>query len=264
MEDSKKRKIGVIVAARMKSTRLPKKAVLPVHGVSSIERCLESCMRFSQSDEIVLATSTLEEDSVLARYTLKGKVKFWRGDPDDVISRYLGACDKYGIDVVIRVTGDCPVVSSEIAEFLLKAHFASGADFTEPSRFAVGTNSQIISAEALRRIMQLVGRAEYSEHMSFYIVNNPEIFKVNIVDLPDNLIREYRLTLDYQEDLDMFNALFEKLAQSNLDSSLRNVFRIMDENPAIAAINAHMPLVYKTDKKLIKVLKEKTRIKIHG
>jgi len=257
-------RIGVVVAGRMKSTRLRRKAILPIHGVSSIERCLENCTKVPHQDAVVLATSTLEEDSVLANCTLEGKVKLWRGDPDDVIARYVGACDEYGIDVVVRVTGDCPVVSAEIADYLLKSHFASGADFTEPKRFAVGTNSQIINVDALRRIIQLIGRAEYSEHMSFYFVNNPEIFNLDIVDLPDPLVRDYRLTLDYQEDLDMFNALFKKLEESRLDSSLQNVFKILDENPSLADINAHMPLVYKTDKKLLEVLNEKTRINIQG
>ncbi len=258
------RKVGVVVAARMKSTRLPRKTILPIHGVSSIERCLENCMKFPHHDAVVLATSTLEDDSVLANHTLKGSVKLWRGDPDDVISRYLGACDEYGIDVVIRVTGDCPVVSPEIAEFLLKSHLASGADFSEASRFAVGTNSQIINVEALRRIIGLVGSAPYSEYMSLYIVNNPEIFDVNIVDLPSHLVRDYRLTLDYQEDLNMFNALFKKLEELHLDGSLQSVFKVLDENPSLVEMNAAMPLAYKTDEKLIALLNEKTRIKIHG
>jgi N,N'-diacetyllegionaminate synthase len=247
----------------MKSTRLPRKALLPIRGLSSIERCLENCLLFPHHDAVVLATSTSEDDSVLADHTLDGRVKLWRGDPDDLISRYLDACDEYGIDIVIRVTGDCPVVSPEIAEFLLKSHLASGADFTEPKRFAVGTNSQIINVEALRRIVQWIGRAEYSEHMSFYITNNPELFKVDIVDLPDHLVRDYRLTLDYQEDLDMFNELFKRLEESRLGSALQNVFKILDEDPSLAEINAHMPLVYKTDRKLLEVLNEKTRIKIH-
>ena len=258
--DFKKPKIAAIVAARMKSSRLKQKAILPIQGMSSIERCLDNCLKFPFTDEVILATSTLEEDAVLGEYTLKGRAKFWQGDPDDVISRYLGACDKYGIDVIVRVTGDCPVISPEIAGYLLKSHFAAAADFTESRRFAVGSNSQIYNVEALKHVLLLIGRAEYSEHMTLYMTNNPDIFKVNYVDLPEELVRDYRLTLDYQEDLDMFNELFKKLAEQDLDSSLLNVFKILDENPAIPQRNAHKTLVYKTDQNLIKLLNEKTRI----
>lgn len=260
VNDFKKPKIAAIVAARMKSSRLKQKAILPIQGMSSIERCLDNCLKFPYTDEVILATSTLEEDAVLGEYILKGKAKLWKGDPEDVISRYLGACKKYGIDIIFRVTGDCPVVSPEIAEFLLRAHFAAGADFTESRKFAVGSNCQVYNVEALKRTIDLIGSADYSEHMTLYMTNNPDIFKVNYVDLPAEFIRDYRLTLDYQEDLDMFNELYKKLEEENLESTLLNVFKILDENPFIPKINAHKTLVYKTDKELIKMLNKKTRI----
>lgn len=258
--DYKKTRIAAIVAARLKSSRLKEKAILPIRGMSSIERCLDNCLRFANIDEVILATSTTAEDAALENYTLGGRAKFWRGDPEDVISRYLGACEKYNIDVIIRVTGDCPVISPEIADFLLKAHFEAGADFTEPRRFAVGANSQIYNVEALKRVIELTGRAEYSEHMTLYMTNNPDIFKVHVVDLPQELVRDYRLTLDYQEDLDMFNALFDGLAEQNLEPTLLNVFKILDANPSVPLMNAHKTLVYKTDENLIRLLREKTRI----
>jgi len=264
VKDFKRPRVAAIVAARMKSSRLKQKAILPIAGMSSVERCLDNCLKFPFTDEVILATSTVEEDAVLGNYILNGRAKFWQGDPEDVISRYLGACDKYGIDVIIRVTGDCPCISPEIAGYLLKSHFESGADFTEPKEFAVGSNSQIYNVEALKRVIKLVGKADYSEHMTLYMVNNPTIFKINKIDLPREWVRDYRLTLDYQEDLDMFNALYEKLAEKNMDSTLVNIFKILDANPEIPKMNGHKTLVYKTDQDLIRLLNEKTTIKIQG
>lgn len=262
IKDYKKPRVAVIVAARMKSSRLKQKAILPIQGMSSIERCLDNCLKFPNVDDVILATSDLDEDAVLKDHTLGGKVKFWQGDPEDVISRYLGACDKYNIDVVIRLTGDSPVVSPEIGGIILDSHFKTGADFTEVKNFAVGTNSQVYNVEALKRVMKLVGTADYSEHMTLYLTNNPHIFKLNFVHLPEELDRDYRLTLDYPEDLEMFNQLFEKLNESKLDAHMVNVFKILDQHPEIAKINAHHSQIYKTDEKLIKLLNEKTTIKI--
>jgi N,N'-diacetyllegionaminate synthase len=262
VKDFKKCRVGVIVAARMKSSRLKQKAILPIQGMSSIERCLDNCLKFPFVDEVVLATSTLEADALLGDHTLGGKVKFWQGDPDDVISRYLGACAAYDIDVVIRLTGDSPVVSPEIGEIILKSHFDTGADFTEVRRFAVGTNSQVYNVEALKRVIELIGKADYSEHMTLYLTNNPGIFKLNYVDLPGELIRDYRLTLDYPEDLEMFDRLFEKLGEQDLDAGLLNVFRVLDGHPHIAKINAQRAQIYKTDERLIKLLNEKTTIRV--
>jgi N,N'-diacetyllegionaminate synthase len=261
-DDFKKAKIAVLIAARMKSSRLPRKAILPIRGIPSIQRCLQNCIKFPSVDEVILATSTEKEDDALGDFTLGGQVKFWRGDPVDVLSRYLGACQRYKIDVVIRVTGDSPVVSPEIAGFLLKSHFASGADFTQACRFSVGTNCEVYNTEALEKVMRMAGRAEHSEHMSLYMINNQDIFKVNIADLPEEWIRDYRLTLDYKEDLEMFQALFGVLEEEDLEMSLANMFMILDRNPAIPKLNSHKTLIYKSGSALRKELDEKTRLVI--
>jgi len=251
--------IGVIVAARMKSSRLKRKALLPLAGRPSIERCLESCLSL-KSDIVVLATSTVEEDSVLERYTMGGRVKFWRGHPEDVIARYVGACDRFGIDVVLRVTGDCPILFPEIAKVLLARHFEVGADYTSARDCAPGTDVEVFNAEVLRRVLQMIGTAEHSEYMTWYMRNNAEIFKVEIVDLPVDMVRDYRLTLDYAEDLEMFSRLYGELAAQGKEPTLANVFAILDTYPEIAKINAHCQLTFKVDRDLIAKLDRLTKI----
>jgi N,N'-diacetyllegionaminate synthase len=253
---------GVIVACRMKSSRLRQKAILPIRGIASVERCLENCLMIGGAEKVVLATSTEEEDAVLENHLLGGKVKFWKGEPDDVIRRYLGACKKFEIKVVIRVTADCPVVSPEIAAFLLQSHFETGADYTAPREYAVGTNSEIYNTEALRRVIRILGKAEHSEYMTWYLRNNPDVFNVNIVDLPPSLVRDYRLTLDYPEDLEMFEQLFQKLEYLGLAPTTANVFEILDANPEIPAFNRHLTLKYRADPALVDLLNRATKISL--
>lgn len=253
--------IGTIVACRLVSSRLKRKALLPIQGVPSVERCLMNCQLFSGVDLIVLATSNLEEDAVLRDHTLNGDVSFWQGHPDDVIHRYVGACDALGIDVVVRVTADCPVVSPEITEFLLERHFSLGADYTGVRDGAVGTWAEIYNADALRRVLELVGKAEYSEYMTSYFRNNPDIFKVEIVDLPPELVRNYRLTLDYQEDLELFDRLYAELIEQGMEPNIRNVFSVLDADGELATHNQHLRLKYKTDPDLMRLLSQGTRIR---
>lgn len=259
-KDFRKAKIGVVVACRMKSSRLKKKAIQLINGISSVERCLQNCVLMENIDDVILATSTIEEDAVLENYTLSGKVKFWRGHPDDVIQRYLGACNEYGIDVIVRVTADCPVISPEISDYLLKSHFESGADYTAANRSAIGSSPEIYNVEALQRVISLLGKADYSEYMTWYMQNNKDVFNVNLVDLPEKLSRDYRLTLDYPEDLEMFEELYSELDTQGLNASLENVFSVLDKNSAISEINQHLTLSYKTDQKLIDKLNKVTRI----
>jgi N,N'-diacetyllegionaminate synthase len=262
LQDFRNANITIIVAARMKSTRLPKKALLPISGVSSIQRCLLQCHGVRGIRDVILATSDLPEDAVLKEHIAGSSTKFWQGDPEDVVSRYLGACKFYDIDVVLRVTGDCPLVLPEIAEYLLDKHFEAGADYTAAKDFAVGSSFEIFNVTALQKIANHFKTAEFSEYMTWYFQNNPDFFKLNIVDLPPELIRNYRITLDYPEDLEMFEMLFDKLDSEQDFYTAGAVFSVLDENPEITNVNKNCTLRYRDDQSLIDELNKKTRIKL--
>jgi len=259
-EDFKKANIAAIIACRLKSTRLPKKALLKIGEVSSIELCIKNTLKLNNVNHVVLATSDNEQDSELSFYTYNDSVVFHQGDAEDVIRRYIDIIDKLKIDVLIRITGDMPYVSQEITDYLLKSHFENGADYTISKEVAVGTGVEIINTNALREVKKHFPNAEYSEYMTWYFQNNPEYFKLNFVDLPKKWIRDYRLTLDYQEDLDMFNKIEEYFQEKKLSFSLETLYTFLDQNSEVVDINSHLTLKYKTDKTLIDLLNEKTKI----
>jgi len=259
-ENFKKANIATIIAGRLKSSRLKRKALLKIGAISSIEKCIQSCLKFKDVNYTILATSTTNEDTELKDFTYKASVKFSQGHPDDVIQRYLDAVDQFNIDVVIRVTADMPYVSWEITEYLLNKHFESGADYTAATHFSVGTAPEIINVSALREVKRNFPNADYSEYMTWYFQNNKEHFKVNMVDLPSKYIRDYRLTVDYQEDLDMMNPLQKHLDDNKFSGNITEVFSFLDENPEIVALNNHIGLKYKTDQSLIDTLNKATKI----
>ena len=259
-KDYKPARIAVVVACRLKSTRLKMKPKLDIDGMCALDRCLDNCLRMRRADEVVLATSTVEQDDPLASHTMEGRVGFLRGDPEDVMRRYLDVADAHGIDVIVRVTADNPVISPEIADLLVDSHLRAGADFTRAAVDAVGTGAHIINVEAMRRVIGALGAAPLSEYMNWYFENNDDVFKINIVDLPADLVRPYRLTLDYQADLDMFRALFAELRARELEPYTKNVFAVLDDRPDIASINDGQTIVYQQDDALIERLKRETRI----
>ncbi|MDC1244559.1 N-acetylneuraminate synthase family protein [Crocinitomicaceae bacterium] len=259
--DLEKVKTACIIAARLKSSRLKLKAKLKIGELSSVELCIKNCLRFDNIDQTILATSTTDEDAELSQYTYDPNVIFHKGHPDDVIQRYLDIIRKEKIDVFIRVTGDMPYVSKEIADLLLKDHLKSGADYTVGQEAAAGTNLEIINSSALEKVKKHFPSANYSEYMTWYFQNNPEHFVINKVKLPEELVRDYRLTIDYQEDLNMFNKIEEHFEINNIDFSIYELFKFLDSNPKIAKINSHLTLKYKTDKELIDTLNRETKIK---
>lgn len=252
-----KAKIATIIAVRMKSSRLPKKALLKIGGLTSIELCIKNCLKFENVDYTIMATSDMEEDSILKDYTFDKSVIFHQGDPIDVIKRYLDIIEKLKIDVVIRVTGDCPFLSNDILQIVLKSHFQNGADYSRANYAAIGTNIEIINSSALRKVKDHFPSADYSEYMTYYFTNNPNYFRLNFVDLPNDLIRNYRLTLDYQEDLRLFNDIVLNLG---IDCTIREIFKYLDNNPEKANINAACSVKYLTDKSLVKSIKLNTTI----
>lgn len=262
MTDNKNLNIGTIIACRLKSTRLPKKALLKIGNLSSVEYCIKNCLKFKNTTTTVLATSTLAEDGELATHTYSPEVKFFQGEPEDVMQRYVDVVNKYNIDVFARVTADMPFVSDEILQIVLKSHFDSKADYTIGTKAAIGTNLEIINSEALRRAKSFFPNADYSEYMSFYFTNNPEHFKINRIELPSDLIREYRLTLDYEEDLTLFNIIDDHFTKHNIEPSLRDIFKFLDDNPEIAKINQSLAVKYKDDKTLIDTLNRVTKIPV--
>ncbi len=259
-KDFKKANIAAIIACRLKSSRLPKKALLKIGCLTSIELCIKNTLKINNINRVILATSDNEQDSELSEYTYNDSVIFHQGDAEDVVSRYLDIIDDLEIDVFVRITGDMPYVSSDISDYLLRKHFESGADYTVAKDSSVGTSVEIISTSALRKVKKHFPSADYSEYMTWYFQNNPEHFILNFVDLPQEWVRDYRLTLDYQEDLDVFNQIEEYFKGNNLDYSIRELYKFLDENPKVSLLNSHITLVYKTDKNLIKTLNKETKI----
>lgn len=257
----KKAKIASIIACRLKSTRLPQKAILKVNkNLSSVELCIKNAMLFKNVDYTILATSALPEDDELKNYTYHKDVIFHKGDPDDVIQRYLDVINNLDIDVFVRITADMPYVSEEIVEHMLNSHFETGADYTALKKAAIGQGVQIINTSALRKVREYFPVSDYSEYMNAYIFNNPSLFKINDIDLPEEWIRDYRLTLDYPEDLELIKKIEEHFEASDKPYNIKNLFEFLDNNPEVASINKDKSLIYKVDPQLIETIKKKTTL----
>lgn len=253
--------IGVVIACRMKSSRLPLKSIKKIGSLSAVEHCIKNCLRFENIDKVILATSVLEQDEILKNYCYSEEVIFFQGDPDNVIRRYVDVADQYNLDVVVRVTADCPFVSNEICHILLNSHFQIGADFTKASNDVIGTSVEIISVKSLKKILRKNCDTSLTEYMTYYFINNPHVFHLNIIPLPNNLTsnKNLRLTLDYEDDLVMLNKISDAFRiEDNIP--LDKLLRYLEVHPEIASINRNCQVLYKEDDVLINNIREATKI----
>lgn len=258
-----KPKICALIAVRMKSKRLPKKALVDIEGYTAIERVVNNLKPSKYIDEIILATTKNNEDDPIEELAKNKGLPFFRGDEDNVVKRFIGAAEKFNADIVVRVTGDCPLVSYEIADYLINSHLEKGADYTgnnidDPP---IGTISEIITLSALKKLTTVNVDLNYSEYMTFYFRNNPKFFSINIVPCPKEYCRpNYRMTLDYPEDLEFFRVIFKKFQPGSGAIPLAETISFLDGHPEVVAINKNSPLKWKSDQKLIKEINEATVI----
>lgn len=258
-----KPKVCIVVICRLKSTRLRQKALLPINGVPSIERCLINCLAVPNCDQVILATSDLPEDQPLTNFTLDHKVQIVTGDPIDVAKRMLRAAEETNADIVVRVTGDCPSVSPEILAFLIDHHLNSGADFTHAKESTMGTVGDVITVEALGRLLGLLQNSEdrtYTEYLSFYFMNNPTLFNVNSIVIPDQWIfPNWRLTLDEAKDLELFEKIYKDLDVGKRPLYFEELKSFLLKNPKLIDINKGVKMKWLDDTPLINELNKATR-----
>ena len=257
----RKLRIVAMVACRLKSTRLPNKALMPLYGVPSIERCLLNALAIRQVDAVVLATSTHEQDAPLAAHTIGGRVTCFRGSEEDVVERFLGAAEAHQADLVLRITGDCPVVSYEIADLLISSHLTTRADFTFCEHYAPGTACEVYTVEALRRLKQLKPDTNHSEYLMFYFKNNPSYFRLNEVTLPEQFRHpEWRVTLDEPADAELFNRLFAALDAGREAVGFERISQFFARNPEAAQINQGVALKWVHNREFVDFLNRVTTI----
>jgi spore coat polysaccharide biosynthesis protein SpsF (cytidylyltransferase family) len=198
-------RVGVIVAARMSSTRLPGKALLPLHGLPMIVFLLRR-LRRTRLAEVVVATTNLPADDPLAETVAAEGVAVFRGSEADVVGRYVAAARHFDFDVVARVTADCPFVDAGLADWCIDrtAQFGDFDLTTTKGCFPVGLDMEIYRAdcmEALDRSGKLT--TEEREHLTLHFYNHGDEFAVRRIAPPDHWATSGRhFTVDTQDDYD--------------------------------------------------------------
>ena len=197
-------KYGVIIAARMGSRRLPGKALLTLKGLPMIVFLIRRLLGTKLADGIFLATTNLAEDDILAAVVSAEGIKVFRGKRDDLVQRYVDAAEKFGIEYVVRVTGDCPFVNAESLDYCLKKCEEWG-DFdlaNTKGEFPVGIDYEVYRAATLKGL-HLNGRLDRNdrEHLTLYIHNNSHRFIIHSVKPLDKWIcKEEKFTIDTATD----------------------------------------------------------------
>src|SRR5215211_6131321 len=168
---------GIVLLARIGSTRLHRKALQPVGQWVILEHCLRR-LKAGGVGRVVLATTTEPADDALVAVARNLGVPVYRGGADDVLGRTLRAAQEFGLDPVVRATGDNPFVDIQASGRLLAALRASNADYVREDGLPCGAAVEAMTAAALRRAVELATDAEDREHVTTFIRRRTDLFHV--------------------------------------------------------------------------------------
>lgn len=237
-------KIGVIIQARMGSTRLSGKVMIELSGKTILHHVIERVQQSELVDVIVIATTTNRRDDVIADEAVKCGVKVFRGDENDVLSRYYYAAKEYDIEVVIRITSDCPLIDPHVMDniitYYLNGNYEivtnAGSDLSQRT-YPRGLDVEIFSFDALQNAYDHADKTYQCEHVTPYIYENCKsiYFYKNDIDFS-----KYRWTLDTEEDLELITKVYERLYKGKHDFYLAQIVDLFNQDPELYHINEHV------------------------
>lgn len=232
----------IIVQARMTSTRLPGKVLLPLCGEPMLTRLVERLRRAQRVDGIVIATTTNATDDPIASLCEALGVPCHRGSEHDVLSRYADAARLHGADVVVRITADCPLIDPALVDQVIATYEEGDSHYVSnmlPPTWPFGMAVEVFSAAVLRQANAEATEAAEREHVTPFIYWHPERYRLRNVPSQNDLSAQ-RWTVDTPEDYELVRRLFESLYPIHPAFTLADLLAAMKAHPEWVEINRHI------------------------
>jgi len=237
-------KIGAIIQARISSARLPGKILkeLPYRsGITVLEQVVNRLKKSKKLNDIIIATTTEKIDDEITTIAKKEEVKFFKGSKENVLSRYYLTAKENNIDLIVRVTSDCPCIDADVLDLAIGDHINKVADYTSNAlvrTYPHGLDVEVFNFNTLEKAYKNATKDYEKEHVTPYINRNPQKFKINIVKAPKELYApDIRITLDTEEDYALLCAVFDYLYPQNKYFNAYDIVNLFNEKPWLKLIN---------------------------
>ena len=231
---------AVIVQARMASTRLPGKVLLPLGGATVLDHVLERCLAVPGADTVCCAIPDTSDCDPVASAAAMAGAQVFRGSEEDVLDRYYQAARQVGADVVLRVTSDCPLLDPWVCGDVLALRARESADFAcnnMPASWPHGLDCEAVTFTWLERAASEAREKFEREHVMPYVRNHPDARKANL-EGPGGTVVDHRWTIDNDADYAFFQTIWDRGPPGEAGWSYRTILSIIEADPALAEINA--------------------------
>lgn len=233
-----------IVQARMGATRLPGKVLMEVCEKPLLEHLIDRLKLSKNLDNVIVATTNNYIDDPIANLCKQLNVDYFRGSENDVLKRVLECAKFYKTDVIIEITGDCPMIDWTVVDEVIELYKNSNYDYISnilKRTYPRGLDVQVFSTKILEKVNSLTNHPIDREHVSIYIYNHPEVFSLYGIELDNKEAHpEYRWTLDTIEDYNFIKAVFERLYPSNPEFTYKDVYQLLEKEKDLCNINSQI------------------------
>lgn len=233
----------IVVQARMNSTRLPGKVLLPLAGKPLLQRQLERVLAARADFELCVATTTEVADEPIVRLCANIGVRCFRGHPTDLLDRHVMAGREAHAEVVVKIPSDCPLIDPGVIERVLDAQCAAPEAHLVtnlfPPSWPDGNDVEAICMDALEAAHTEATDADEREHTTPFIWRRPRRFEIHNVrwETGIDLSSALRLTIDYLDDYEFVSAIYSELMHDTRVFSLRDILDLLDQRPELCSMN---------------------------
>ena len=247
----KKDKIIAIVQARMSSARLPCKVLMDLCGKPVLWHVVNRLKRSSLIGEIVIATTVNEKDNAIVGFCKKNNFDYYRGSEEDVLDRYYQTAKKFKADIITRITSDCPLIDPEVVDKVIKAYLDGKKNFDGATNsirrtYPRGLDAEVFSFKALEKCWEQAGKGYQREHVTVYMYEYPELFKLVSVENNKDL-SAWRLVVDEVDDFELVKKIYENLFLKNKYFSMKDIEVLLEKNYSFLEINKKVKQKQLTD-----------------
>jgi spore coat polysaccharide biosynthesis protein SpsF len=231
-----------ILQARLTSRRFPGKVLKDINGEPMIIRQLNRVRNSKLLEQIIVATSINSSDDELVGVLEKHNIKYFRGDLDDVASRFVAIINELSPSMVIRLTADCPLIDPNIIDLVIQKHLESGAEYTSNTlnpTFPDGLDVECFDPKILLKLYGENPTSIECEHVTYGLYTRTNFCKkYSVEQIVD--YSKLRWTVDIPDDLEFVKNIFENFSGSVDTFSQEDVLKFLDENPNLHRTEASL------------------------
>jgi len=240
----KNKKTIAIIQARMGSTRLPGKVLLPLAGKEVLFHIRERLLRVENIDNVVIATTSADADRPIVDFCHRNHIDvfIYDGNENDLLGRYISCGQHNNADIIVMVDGDCPLIHPPTIKRMVQACLKNpSAEYCKLDEHSIEGGVAVLRLTTFLKMAQLTEDPSHLEHATLFLMENPRLFSIVNVFCEEKFLNiKHRLWLDTPSDYCFLSEVYERLYKPNKIVDLNEVIDLIQKDEKLRLINAHV------------------------